>query len=227
MPDTLAAFFSYSRADSDFALRLAEELKAAGANVWIDQLDIIPGQHWDREVKGALSNCPRMLVVLSPASVDSENVLDEISLALRKQKTVIPVLYLDCDVPLRLERLQHIDFRTDHARGLKALLKVLGVDQPMPASTAAAPAPTKEAHPAATDTGVRRLVAEQVELELQRRQAAEPARREEGRKQAAEQARLEEERKAGCRESSSGAKLNASGKRVSRKLVWNGRSTSG
>ena len=41
--DAPAAFFSYSRDDSEFALRLAEDLKAAGAAVWIDQLDIEPG----------------------------------------------------------------------------------------------------------------------------------------------------------------------------------------
>jgi hypothetical protein len=37
------AFFSYSRDDSEFALRLAEDLKAAGANVWLNQLEIEAG----------------------------------------------------------------------------------------------------------------------------------------------------------------------------------------
>jgi len=104
--DAPAAFFSYCRDDSDFALRLAEDLKAAGAAVWIDQLDIEPGMRWDRAVETALNNCPRMLVILSPVSVESDNVRDEISFALKKQKTIIPVLYLDCDIPLRLERHQ-------------------------------------------------------------------------------------------------------------------------
>ena len=40
--ETTAAFFSYSREDSEFALRLAKDLKAAGANVWLDRLDIKP-----------------------------------------------------------------------------------------------------------------------------------------------------------------------------------------
>ena len=132
------AFFSYSRDDSEFALRLAGDLKAAGAVVWIDQLDIDPGQRWDRAVEDALNNCPRMLVILSPASVNSDNVRDEISFALRKQKTVIPVLHLDCDIPLRLERHNQIDFRTDYSRGLRTLLKALGVEQPAAAGGGAA-----------------------------------------------------------------------------------------
>ena len=59
------AFFSYSRQDSEFAIRLAEDLKAAGANVWLDQLDIDPGERWDSAVENALTNCPRLLVILA------------------------------------------------------------------------------------------------------------------------------------------------------------------
>ena len=33
-------FLSYSRANTDFAKRLAKELKSEGFNVWFDQLDI-------------------------------------------------------------------------------------------------------------------------------------------------------------------------------------------
>jgi WD40 repeat protein len=58
--DAPAAFFSYCRDDSEFALRLAEDLKVAGAAVWMDQLDIEPGMRWDRAVETALNNCPRM-----------------------------------------------------------------------------------------------------------------------------------------------------------------------
>lgn len=124
--DAPAAFFSYCREDSDFALRLAEDLKAAGAPVWMDQLDIEGGQEWDSAVEDAVVRCPRMLLILSPASVKSKNVRNEIAFALDEGKTVIPVLYQDCAVPLQLRRIQHIDFRADYTRGLKALLKTLG-----------------------------------------------------------------------------------------------------
>ncbi len=124
-----AAFFSYSREDSDFALKLAGDLKDAGANVWLDQLDIQPGDRWDRTVEDALTNCPRMVVILSAASVSSTNVMDEVSFALEEQKTVIPVMYRDCTVPFRLRRVQHVDFRQDYARGLQKLLKILALGQ--------------------------------------------------------------------------------------------------
>ena len=62
------AFFSYARTDSEFALKLARDLKAAGASVWLDQLDIPPGQRWDRAVEDALGHCEQVLVVLSPTA---------------------------------------------------------------------------------------------------------------------------------------------------------------
>jgi len=125
----IAAFFSYSREDSSFVVRLAADLKATGANVWLDQLDILPGQRWDRAIEDALKNCPTLIVILSPTSVKSTNVMDEVSFALEEQKTVIPVIYKDCAIPFRLRRLQHVDCKQDYSHGLKELLKALTPQQ--------------------------------------------------------------------------------------------------
>jgi TIR domain/Putative adhesin len=213
-PDTPTAFFSYSRDDSEFALRLAEDLKAAGANVWLDQLDIAPGQRWARAVQDALNSSPRMLVILSPSSVNSTHVEDEVNFALEEHKTVIPIFYQDCKVPFQLRPFQYVDFRTDYVRGLKVMLKTLGVEQQMAASVAATAAPAESQRVAsgaaeqarleeernrAADQArleeTRRLAAEQARVEEEHKQAAEQARLEQERRQAAEQARLEQERK--------------------------------
>lgn len=124
------AFISYSREDSEFALRLAGDLKAAGAAVWLDQLDIEPGQRWARAVQDALNDCPRMLVILSVTSASSTNVDDEVSFALEEKKTVIPVLYRDCKIPFRLRPFQFVDFRSDYPSGVKALVRVLTMERP-------------------------------------------------------------------------------------------------
>lgn len=119
------AFVSYSRADADFVLRLCQDLRAAGASIWLDKLDIHPGEEWDESIERGLSECGRMLVVLSPNSVASENVLDEIGSALSRKKTIIPVLYQDCEVPYRLNRIQYIDFRTAYDEPFKSLLSAI------------------------------------------------------------------------------------------------------
>jgi hypothetical protein len=93
--ETRTAFLSYSRDDSEFALGLAEDLKAAGAAVWLDQLDIDGGQNWPQAIQNALFNCLCVLVILSSSSVDSPNVLNEVTFALEEKNRVIPVLYRD------------------------------------------------------------------------------------------------------------------------------------
>ena len=105
------AFFSYSRDDSEFALRLAGDLKAAGAHVWLDELDIAPGQRWRRAVQEALNNSPRVLVILSPSAVDSTNVEDEFNFALEKHKTVIPIRFQACEVPFELRPFKYVEFQ--------------------------------------------------------------------------------------------------------------------
>lgn len=125
-------FFSYARKDSDFVLKLATELRAANANLWLDQLDIVGGQRWDRVIEEALRTCEGMIVVLSPDSVASDNVMDEVSYALEHRKLVVPVRYRDCSFPFRLRRVQYIDFTQSFENGLGQLLRALGVPHPSP-----------------------------------------------------------------------------------------------
>jgi TIR domain/Protein of unknown function (DUF1566) len=120
-------FFSYSRSDSSFALRLAKDLREAGADIWIDQLDIPAGNHWDAAVEKALESSSCILVILTPASVASANVMDETSFAIESGKKIIPVLLESCLTPFRLRRLQWVDFVTDYNAGLTNLIKSLNL----------------------------------------------------------------------------------------------------
>jgi len=194
------AFFSHSRQDAEFVLKLATDLKLAGAAVWLDQLDIAPGQRWDKAIEQALADCPNLLVVLSPASVESNNVMDEVSFALEENRVVIPVFYQDCKIPFRLRRLQYIDFRTNYEKGLRDLLALLGV----PGSTAEKKQREQkeqqeaEAPRAAAEKGTQeRIAQEQAEArrrhqeELARQQAAERIRQ----KQVAQQEPRDTEKK--------------------------------
>lgn len=120
-------FFSYARVDSIFALRLAKDLRQANVNIWIDQLDIKAGSRWDAAVENALSSSPSVIVILSPESVSSNNVMDEVSFALENEKNVIPVLFKECKVPFRLRVLQRVDFSVDYQIGLNNLLNSLDI----------------------------------------------------------------------------------------------------
>jgi hypothetical protein len=114
-------FFSYSRDDSSFALKLAKDLRNNGAEIWLDQLDIKPGSHWDASIEIALNDATCVIAILSPSSIASNNVMDEISFALEDGKRVIPVLLHECKPPFRLRRLQHIDFTSEYESGFNQL----------------------------------------------------------------------------------------------------------
>lgn len=120
-------FFSYSRIDSGFALQLAKDIRSSGIDIWIDQLDIQAGNHWDAAVEKALATSACVLVILTPSSTSSTNVMDEVSYALESGKKIIPVLLEDCLPPFRLRRLQRIDFTKDYNAGLTQLLAAIEV----------------------------------------------------------------------------------------------------
>jgi hypothetical protein len=106
------AFISYSRANKEFTTKLVKGLRAGGYPVWFDLLDIPTGARWDDEVEKALRECSIFMIILTPASIASENVKDEIGYAIDHGKRILPVLLEDCDVPLRLRRFQYVDFTT-------------------------------------------------------------------------------------------------------------------
>ena len=88
MPDL---FISYSRRDSEQALALVERLRARGIDVWIDQHGIEGAARWRTEIAGAIEESKAVLLLLSAASLASENVLKEMTVASEWHKQIIPV----------------------------------------------------------------------------------------------------------------------------------------
>ncbi|MCW3079027.1 TIR domain-containing protein [Segetibacter sp.] len=135
-------FISYSRKDSEFVKRLAIDLKKAGEDVWLDQLDIAPGVPWDECIQKALNEAEGVLVILSGAFVKSPNVMDEVSYAISKGKRIYPLMVETCPIPFRLARLQYIDFTGDYDASFDHLLKAMNASEPSnfqpPASQVAA-----------------------------------------------------------------------------------------
>lgn len=102
------AFVSYARSDAAFVLKVAQQLRLQGCKVWVDQLDIPKGARWDGAVEDALRASGCLMVVLTPAAVKSQNVLDEVAFALDEKRAVLPILLQPVAVPFRLKRLQYI-----------------------------------------------------------------------------------------------------------------------
>lgn len=123
----MSVFISYSRADAEFVDLLLRLLVSKGYDAWLDRRDIEAGSRWDLAIEQAIQARSHLVVVLSPESVTSQNVADEWSYALEEGKTVIPLLHQACSTPMRLRRLQWIDFaQHPFAQAFQALTTALG-----------------------------------------------------------------------------------------------------
>ncbi|MDK3161672.1 toll/interleukin-1 receptor domain-containing protein [Kamptonema cortianum] len=105
-------FISYSRTDEEFARRLASSLVQLGASVWIDVDEIPAGMKWSRAIQEGLDTCDALILIITPAAMQSENVEDEWQYILDQRKPVFPVLLIPTRIHFQLSRLQYVDFHT-------------------------------------------------------------------------------------------------------------------
>jgi hypothetical protein len=102
-------------------------LLSKGYDVWIDRRNIGAGSRWDQSIEEAITVRSHMLVLLSPESAASQNVADEWNYAFEGGKAVIPIIYKACNMPMRLRRVQWIDFvEKDFAEAFSELIATLG-----------------------------------------------------------------------------------------------------
>lgn len=123
-------FISYSRRDVDFANRLVDDLEAVGLSVWFDQKSIEPGANWAAAIEQGLSEAIAVIVIISPDSMTSDNVRNEVNFARDDDQRIIPVLYRFAQVFLNLETLNWVDLSSDqlYSKNLTKLLVFLSED---------------------------------------------------------------------------------------------------
>ena len=123
-------FVCYSRSDAEIVLELVEDLREAGASVWIDQSGIDGALLWGQEIVEAILNCKVVIVAASEAAFKSPNVTKEICLASEEGKHILPLHLQPVQVPTnvryQLAGIQHIEwFRSDRPSNWDALLRSL------------------------------------------------------------------------------------------------------
>jgi TolB-like protein/Flp pilus assembly protein TadD len=84
-------FISYSSKDRAEAEQLIELLGSAGLSVWIDRSGIDVATSWSGEIVQAINDCKAFVVLLSSNSLESHNVIKEVSLASEKRKKILPL----------------------------------------------------------------------------------------------------------------------------------------
>jgi hypothetical protein len=103
-------FISYGRADELFCRSLAKDLDDAGGDVWIDVDDIRAGEDWSEAIQAGLDACAVMLLVITPASMQSRRVSDEWKYFSRMGKPLIPILLEPAPVSYEIHSLHYVNF---------------------------------------------------------------------------------------------------------------------
>jgi hypothetical protein len=63
-----AAFLSYASQDAQAAQRIAEALRAAGIEVWLDQSELRGGDTWDQKIRRQIRECAIFIPIISSSS---------------------------------------------------------------------------------------------------------------------------------------------------------------
>ncbi|NQT64031.1 MAG: toll/interleukin-1 receptor domain-containing protein [Candidatus Marinimicrobia bacterium] len=107
-------FISYSHEEEEFALRIAAECQSWGLKVNIDKYLIKPGDDLLKKLYALIPKSKYYIIILSPYSISSKNVIAERILAENSNLKIIPLIYKKCEIPESLLNISHIDF-TKHS----------------------------------------------------------------------------------------------------------------
>jgi hypothetical protein len=120
-------FISYKREERGRCERIAKKLKALDLDVWFDAR-LPSGKSFDREIEGAIKKAKAVLVLWSPASVESEWVRNEAGIG--KERGVLAAAQLaPCELPIAFrathyEALHDEAFADDHLGWIKVLERI-------------------------------------------------------------------------------------------------------
>lgn len=126
-------FISYSRRDGALVERLAQALRDAGKDVWLDVEGIRDGEVFPLALRTAVESSDAFLFVVSPDSVASPYCSQEVDHAIALHKRVVPVLWRpvpDTQIPREIRERHWISFTDPDAftPGVQRVIDALDTD---------------------------------------------------------------------------------------------------
>jgi len=142
MAESVSVFVCHSSLDKEFARTLADDLRARGIRVWIDESVLKVGDSLFETIQAGLRDSDFVMVVLSEKSIGRPWVKREMAAAFNleiedEKKRILPIIIEDCSIPVFLKDRLYADFRSSYDHGLVALLDALDIE-----TTASSPAST-------------------------------------------------------------------------------------
>ncbi len=145
-------FISYQRGSEAAARALHQRLTAEGLRVWQDVHNIRHTERWPLAIDAALRSTDRLLLLLTPKAMDSQEVFNEWFYFYNKKKPLHCLLLETSDIHYQLLPYQYIDWRDPAQRDWPRLFRELRADFNAPGPIS--PSPIVSAPAADTDTPV-------------------------------------------------------------------------
>jgi TIR domain len=128
-------FISHNHQDKSFVRRLGADLAANGVRPLIDEAEINVGDSLISKIGAAIDELDYFAIVLSPRSIASVWVQQELEQAMTsqlasRQIVILPILLEKCEVPAFLRGKLYVDFTqsTGYDESFARLLRALGVE---------------------------------------------------------------------------------------------------
>ncbi|MCP4106318.1 MAG: toll/interleukin-1 receptor domain-containing protein, partial [Desulfobacteraceae bacterium] len=98
-------YIGYAKEDEEATMKLYHNLQKSGINVWLDTINISPGEHWKMSVYKAISQSKYFIAILSENSISKKGYFQ------KELKTAIEISekYPPTDIfiiPVRLEECE-------------------------------------------------------------------------------------------------------------------------
>jgi hypothetical protein len=123
----IRVFVSYASADSQAVDEIRSDLMAVGYKICSDRTTITGGEMWRARVVEEIEASDVFLLALSPSSVKSRRVLQELNIADGEGKPILPVVIAPVAIPkemkLQLSGLQKVSLATDDLSNMNTLYK--------------------------------------------------------------------------------------------------------
>jgi hypothetical protein len=97
----MKVFISHGTTDNHLAKQVADSLREAGFDAWLDVEQVFLGDNWPAQVGQALEKSEAMVVLLTPDSVRSEQISRDVAYdlgSLNYEYRLVPVLVGEPDV---------------------------------------------------------------------------------------------------------------------------------
>ena len=112
-----SVFISYSSADKASADQVCAYLEASGIGCWIAPRDIPPGVEYPAAILDGLAQARTIVLLVSPAAVQSPHILSEVGHAFSKKKPIIPLRLAAIKLPPDFDYFLSMSQRLDALDG--------------------------------------------------------------------------------------------------------------